>query len=288
MKILVTGGSGFLASHICDELSSNGHDVCIFDKKKSNFNQKRHEFIKGDLRNTKLLKKILKKIDVIYHFAAIADIGQAMLNPVETVTTNILSTVNLLNLAVKCNIKRFVFASTIYVNSEDGSFYKSSKRAAENYIEEYSKLFGIKFTILRYGSLYGERSNSENGLKKIVNYAIENKLVKYDGPKNTVREYINVKDAAKLSTVCLKKKYENQYLVITGRKKIKISRLLKILKNFFKINAPIIYGKIKLPGHYVNTPHTYKWNGGLTLKPSRGLAFEKDIIQNLKNKTFLK
>ena len=99
---------------------------------------------------------------------------------------------------------------------------------------------------------------------------------------------INVKDAAKISTVCLKKKYENQYLVITGRKKIKISRLLKILKNFFKINAPIIYGKIKLPGHYVNTPHTYKWNGGLTLKPSRGLAFEKDIIQNLKNKTFLK
>jgi len=288
MKILVTGGSGFLASHICDELSNSGHNVCIFDKKKSNFNQKHHEFIKGDLRNTELLKKILKKIDIIYHFAAIADIGQAILNPVKTVTTNILSTVNLLNLAVKYNIKRFVFASTIYVNSEDGSFYKSSKRAAENYIEEYSKLFGIKFTILRYGSLYGERSNNENGLKKIVNYAIENKLVKYDGPKNTVREYINVKDAAKLSVECLKKKYENQYLVITGRKKIKISRLLKIIKDFFKINSPIVYGKIKLTGHYINTPNSYKWNSGRKLTARGGVTFEKDLIQNLKNKTFLK
>ena len=288
MKILVTGGSGFLASHICDELSSNGHDVRIFDKEKSKFNEKQHAFIKGDLGNTKLLKKILKKIDAIYHFAAIADIGEAILDPVETVKTNILSTVNLLSLSVKYNIKRFVFASTIYVNSEDGSFYKSSKRAAENYIEEYSKLFGLKFTILRYGSLYGERSSSKNGITKIVNYAIKNKLVKYDGPKNTVREYINVKEAAKLSADCLKKKYENQYLVITGKKKIKISRLLKIIKTFLKISSPIVYGKIKLLGHYVNTPHTYKWKRGLRLTARSGIAFEKDIIQNLKNKTFLK
>ena len=137
MKILVTGGSGFLGSHISDELLNKGHKVYIFDKKKSKFLKKKQKFIKGNLSNIKLLEKLFKNIDVVYHFAAIADIQQAMNNPNDTVKTNILSTVKLLNLCVKHKIKKFIFGSTIYVNSDEGSFYKSSKRAAENYIEEY-------------------------------------------------------------------------------------------------------------------------------------------------------
>ena len=283
MKILVTGGSGFLASHISDKLISSGHEIYIYDKKISKFKNRKQRFIKGDLSNTKLLEKIIKKIDVVYHFAAIADIGEAMQNPADTVKTNILSTVNLLNLSLKHNIKRFIFGSTIYVNSEEGSFYKSSKRAAENYIEEYSKLFGLKFTILRYGSLYGERSNDKNGITKIINHAIKKKVVSYDGSKHTVREYINVKDAAKMSVRCLQKKYENKYIIITGKNKIKINNLLKILKKFFKIKSSIVYRDNKLPGHYIKTPNTYKWKKGIKMIIKNNENFEKDLIKYLKN-----
>ena len=283
MKILVTGGSGFLGSHISDELLDKGHKVYIFDKKKSKFLKKKQKFIKGNLSNIKLLEKLFKNIDVVYHFAAIADIQQAMNNPNDTVKTNILSTVQLLKLCVKYKIKKFIFGSTIYVNSEDGGFYKSSKRAAENYIEEFSKLFGIKFTIIRYGSLYGERSDINNGITKVIDYAKKNGLVKYDGSKNAVRTYINVKDAAKLSTECLKRKYENKHLIIEGQQKIKISKVLKIIQNFMKIKLPIVYRNKKLIGHYVKDPNTYKWRKGIKINLKNKRIFESDLKYILSN-----
>jgi len=283
MKILVTGGSGFLGSHISDELLNKGHKVYIFDKKKSKFLKKKQKFIKGNLSNIKLLEKLFKNIDVVYHFAAIADIQQAMNNPNDTVKTNILSTVKLLNLCVKHKIKKFIFGSTIYVNSDEGSFYKSSKRAAENYIEEYSKLFGLKFTILRYGSLYGERSEINNGITKVIDYAKKNGLVTYDGSKDAVRNYINVKDAAELSTECLKRKYDNKHIIISGQQKIKISKVLKIIKNFMKIKLPIVYRNKEKIGHYVKNPNTYKWKKGIKINLKNKSIFESDLKYYMRN-----
>ena len=208
MKCLVTGGSGFLGSHIADELSLRGHQVTIFDKKKSKYLKKNQKFISGNLKNKKTLEKIIKGKDIVFHFAAIADIAEAMKNPKETVLINIIPTINMLELSLKYKIKRFFFASTIYVNSEDGGFYKSSKRAVEDYIEEYSKLLKLKFTILRYGSIFGSRSNLSNGVNRIISHAIKKNEVRYFGNKKTEREYINVKNAAIMTVECLKKKFE--------------------------------------------------------------------------------
>ena len=143
MKILIIGGSGFLGSYVADELFRKGHKVILFDKKKSKRANKKIKIIIGDIQNHFILKKAIKGVDVVYNFAAIADIGEALRKPIQTVKTNILGVVNILEICKKYKIKRVVFASSIYVHSQQGGFYRASKQAAELYIEEYSKQHGL-------------------------------------------------------------------------------------------------------------------------------------------------
>ena len=110
----------------------------------------------------------MSSIDGVFHFAALSDLNEALMKPLETVKLNILGTIFLLELSKKYKINRFIYASSIYVNSHQGGFYRSSKKAAEDYIEEYHQRYKINYTILRYGSLFGERSDFNNGLKKII------------------------------------------------------------------------------------------------------------------------
>ena len=172
MKITVTGGSGFLGSHVADALSKKGHKVTIFDKKKSKWIRSDQKIVIGDILDAKALENVIKDADVVFHFAALGDLNQALREPVNSVITNILGTVRTLELSRKHKIKRFIHASTIYVNSAEGSFYRSSKKAAEDYVDEYKKNYGLNYTILRFGSLYGQRSDDTNGVKKIVKSAI--------------------------------------------------------------------------------------------------------------------
>ena len=154
MKIIVTGGSGFLGSHVADELSKRGHDVTIFDKKKSKWIRPDQKMYLGNILNAKDLENVIKGADVVFHFAALADIDEALKKPIETANINISGTVLALECSYKYKIKRFVHASTIYVNSKDGGFYRCSKKAAEDYVEEYYNTFGLDYTVLRFGSLY--------------------------------------------------------------------------------------------------------------------------------------
>ena len=175
MKCLITGGSGFLGSHVADELSKKKHKVTIFDIKKSPWIRKDQKFEKGSILDFQKFKEACKNQDVIFHFASLSDLNLAWNDPIGTVSNNILGTVYALEIAKKFKIKRLIYASSIYVNSIAGGFYRTSKKAAEDYIEEYSKRYGIKFTILRYGSLYGQRADKSNGLKLILKNAIHKK-----------------------------------------------------------------------------------------------------------------
>ena len=139
MKVTVLGGSGFLGSHVADELSKRGHKVIIFDKKKSKWIRSDQKMFIGNILNPNDLENVIKNTDVVFHFAALADLDQALKNPINTVKVNILGTVQVLELCRKHNVKRFIHASTIYVNSTDGGFYRSSKKAAEDYVEEYNE-----------------------------------------------------------------------------------------------------------------------------------------------------
>ena len=258
MKITVTGGSGFLGSHVADALSKKGHKVTIFDKKKSKWIRSDQKIVIGDILDAKALENVIKDADVVFHFAALGDLNQALREPVNSVITNILGTVRTLELSRKHKIKRFIHASTIYVNSADGSFYRSSKKAAEDYVDEYKKNYGLNYTILRFGSLYGQRSDDTNGVKKIVKSAIKTGKVNYYGNRKSIREYINVSDSAEACVDILKKKYENKSIVLTGAKKIKVSVFLKKLCTMLKISKKIKFQNEKYTGHYTVSPYNYK------------------------------
>ena len=171
MKILVTGGSGFLGSHVADELTNNGHKVIIYDLLKSKWLKKNQKFIKGNITDTKKLSRLISGTDIVYNFAALGDLDKARFMPIETVNYNILSLVNMLKLSKKFKIKRFVQASSVYADSEEGGFYGRSKRAAEDYMVEFDKTFTFPYTILRFGSLYGPRADDNNGIKKLIKSA---------------------------------------------------------------------------------------------------------------------
>ena len=120
-----------------------------------------------------------------------------------------LGNINIMNSCHDHKIKRFIYASTVYVHSREGGFYRCSKEASESFIQEFYKTYGLKYTILRYGSLYGPRANASNGMYKIISKAIKLKTSISWTPE-TMRQYIHVEDAAKASVVALDDDFINQ------------------------------------------------------------------------------
>jgi len=258
MRVCVIGGSGFLGSHVADKLSIAGHEVSIYDRAPSPWIQPRQVMRVGDLLNLDALQESVKDCDVVYNFAALADLSDARDKPIETVRTNVLGNVNVLEACRHQGVKRFVYASTVYVYSREGGFYRCSKQAAENYVEEYQQIYGLDYTILRYGSLYGPRADQSNGLYRIVQNALETGVLRYEGSPDSLREYIHVEDAALASVAVLSDDFRNQSVVLTGQEPMRVLDLLEMLAEILDINNAVEFIPNKQPGHYVRTPYAYQ------------------------------
>lgn len=260
MDVIVFGGSGFLGSHVADALTEAGHAVTVYDLRPSLYLQPSQRMIVGDILDEKLVREAVEGQDVIFNFAGLADIDEAKSKPIETVKYNILGNVVLLEAARQEKIKRFVYASTIYVYSDSGSFYRCSKYACELYIETYQKQYGLNYTILRYGTLYGTRADMRNSVYRFVVEAMSAGKITYPGNGNEIREYINVLDAASASTEILNDEFINQQLLFTGHFPLKVSELFTMIKEILKKDIEIIYNppKSKDPmEHYTITPYTF-------------------------------
>jgi UDP-glucose 4-epimerase len=279
MKIVVLGGSGFMGSHLCDLLSSKGHKVNIFDIKKSKYKKKNQKMYIGSILDKKELSLAVRGCDFVYHFAALADLDIASNEPLKSAKINIVGTINALEICKKYNIKRFIFASSIYANTEEGNFYGSSKQAAESYIEKFYKTFGLNYTILRFGSLYGNRSGRGNGIQDLINSGKKKGKLIYGGSKKAARKYIHVKDAVKVCVEVIQKKYQNQYLTITGKRTVKIKNLINILAKYLKISKnKIRYLNIKNADHYDIKPTPFKPRIGKNLKINKEINFKKSLM----------
>lgn len=281
-RVVIFGGSGFLGSHVVDILTEKDYDVTIFDIKKSPYLKPKQKMIVGDVLDYNSVYKTVKNADYVYHFAALADIEEAALKPVETVKQNILGTTIILDACRQTKIKRFLFASSIYVYSELGSFYKTSKQSCESLIEDYNKAYGLPFTILRYGSLYGPRANESNWIYKILKQAItQNKIVRY-GDGEEIREYIHVYDAARCSVEVLDEKFKNQHVIITGQTSIKIKDILTMIKEMMKNKIKIEYKKPIADIHYHVTPYTFSPKLGIKLISNTQIDLGQGILTTLK------
>ena len=226
-RIIVTGGAGFIGSHVTDAYLAAGHRVAVIDNLTSGFRKNistRAVFYKADIRSAADMRKVLRRErpTIVNHHAAVVEVVKSIRDPRETLETNVLGTANILAAATEAKIKKIIFASTggaIYgepkkipaderTPSLPLSPYGLSKLLDEELIKFYARLNGFTYTILRYSNIYGPRQNP-NGEAGVV--AIFGALVKAgkrptifgDGTK--IRDYTYVGDVARSNLLALKK-----------------------------------------------------------------------------------
>lgn len=298
-NVIVFGGAGFLGSHVADELTKRGYSVTVFDRNTTPYLQAGQKMIIGDILNRDQVRAAVKDATIVYHFAAMADIQEARDNPVDAANFNIMGTMHILDACREYGIKRFVYSSTIYVYSDHGSFYRSSKQACELFIENYHKEYKLDFCILRYGSLYGPRANDFNFIRNCIRQALmEGKIVR-KGDGEEVRDYVNILDAAKASVDALEEKYINSYLMITGPQTMKVKELLSMIKEIMNDEIQIDYSLEHFAGHYKITPYSFKPKVAVKITPKdfhdlgQGILdsiydiYQELIDEGLQPKTFI-
>lgn len=257
MKALVTGGSGFLGSHVADALTKAGHEVVLFDLHPSPWASEGQTTVLGDITDPASVMAAAQGCDVIYHLAAVADIGVALNNPRDAVSVNIMGTLNVLEAARELGIKRFMFASSIYVYSSHGGFYRTTKQACELLVGDYQERYGLPYTILRFGSLYGPRATDSNAVYRMLRQALSDGSIDYSGTGKEIREYIHVHDAASSSVEALADEYQNEIVHLMGRERITTGEMMEMIRE-------MLGGKVELhlqgkhqTGHYIQTPYSF-------------------------------
>ena len=283
MKAIVFGGSGFLGSHVVDALTKEGYDVTIFDIKNSPYLQEGQKMIVGNILDRASVEKAIKGCDVVFNFAGVADIEEAEKKPIETVENNILGNTIMLEACRLNHIKRFVFASSLYVYSNTGSFYRSSKQACELIIEDYYKVFNLPYTILRYGSLYGQRADKKNYIYKILKQAITKGKIISLGKGEDLREYIHVEDAARCSVEILSKEFENQYVILTGNQQMRRKDLLIMIREMLGNKIELEFLPTESNLHYEITPYIFNPKIAKKFATNYYLDLGQGLLQCLKD-----
>jgi UDP-glucose 4-epimerase len=260
MKAVVFGGSGFVGSHVADALTAAGHEVTVFDLVESPYLQEGQRQIVGDMTGD--VGAAVDGQDVVYNFAGVADIDDARTRPVDTAAVNVVGNAHVLEAARAAGVQRYVFASTIYVASEAGSFYRVSKQACELYIEEYNREYGLEYTILRYGTLYGRRSTESNSVHRYLRQALDERRISANGTGDELREYIHVEDAARLSVEILTPEFANQQVVLTGHHAMRFRDLLKLIQEIVgedvQVDLQPTDEESPSSAHYAITPYTFR------------------------------
>lgn len=278
MKVFLTGGAGFIGSHIAESLVQAGHYVAIYDNFSSgnylnikNLDNSKVKIIEGDILDYKKLHSSMSGYDFISHHAAQLEIYRAAEDPSYDLTVNTIGTLNVLKSAVANNITKMINVSSACVygqtpNITDESAatnpnwtYGVSKLAAEKYCQIYSSQNNIKITNLRYGIVYGEKEWYRRVLTIFIKRAIEKKsLVIFDNGAQ-IRDFIYVGDVVKLNNICMhSKNAENRTFNVGTSIPTTIQELATIVQNVSKeiINyqPEIIYENLKEGAHSLHIP----------------------------------
>ena len=238
MRILVTGGAGFIGSHIVDRLIAEDHAVTVVDNlvtgKKENLNPGAR-FYEADICDREKLDRIFEKEkpDIVDHHAAQMDVRKSVADPVYDARVNVIGTLNLLENSRNYGVKKFIFASsggvmygepqTLPASEEDPpaplSPYGVTKRCGELYLEYYSATHGLKFTALRYGNVYGPRQDphGEAGVVAIFSRKmLEGATPTIFGDGEQLRDYVFVDDVVEANILALNQDESQIYNIGTG------------------------------------------------------------------------
>jgi UDP-glucose 4-epimerase len=213
MRVLVTGGSGFIGSHVVDKLRARGHDPVIYDLRPSPWHRDPDhpvDTVLGSITDREALERALHSCDAVAHLAAVADVNDVHAEPEDAERVNARGTVAVLEAARRAGVKRIVYASTIWVYSDcepeavdedtllppPSHLYTSTKLAGELYCKAYQELYGIDYTILRFGIPYGPRAREAAVIPAFVNKALAGEPLTLAGDGSQSRKFVYVEDLA--------------------------------------------------------------------------------------------
>lgn len=254
MKVLVTGGAGFIGSHIVDALVQANLQVYILDNLTTgSFGNISPEavFIKKDIRDADLKDLLAKeRFDYVIHQAAQTMVGKSLEEPYYDCDVNIRGLVNLLEACRLSEVKRFVFASSAAIygdtaalpigeewEKQPASFYGQSKLTGEHYLNLYYKNFGLEYVALRYANVFGERQgdNGEGGVISIfLNRLLAGQALTVYGDGNQTRDYIYVKDVAQANYQALFTDAANRSYNVSTARETSINELVALLSSMLK------------------------------------------------------
>jgi len=277
--VTVFGGAGFLGSYVVEELVKRGHQVTIFDKKAPAGLENGFNVIQGDIMDGGAVAEAAAGQDVVYNFAGLADLNDSIDRPVETVSLNVMGNLNVLEAARAAGAKRFVYASSVYVFSHKGAFYGASKKSSELVIEQYGEQYDLDYTIVRYGSVYGERADASNRIYRLIRQALTEGKITFPGDGSEEREYIHGRDAGKLSVDILDPAYAGQHVILTGIERHRYSDLLALVREMLNGEVEIEMLDQDYKGHYVMTPYSFSPTVGVKLVNNPSIDFGQGVLE---------
>ncbi len=265
MKYIVTGGAGFIGSHIVEELSRQEHETVIFDNlfsgKMENIQPFLKEgnvsFVQGSVTDLPLLKKIFEGADGIFHEGAIASVPRSIANPLATNEANVTGTLNVLDAARNCGVRKVLFASSssVYGNTptlpkrEDMtpnplSPYAVSKLTGEHYLKVFSEVYGLKTLSLRYFNVFGPRQDPKSEYAAVIPKFIT-KILNHESPTiygdgGQTRDFTYVKDVVQANIRAMESDAEGVFNVAYC-KRIDLNELATLIMDIIGITVPMLY-----------------------------------------------
>jgi UDP-glucose 4-epimerase len=309
-RILVTGGAGFIGSHLVDELVGADAKVTVLDNldtgKMENIAQHKQNrnfhFVKGDIRDSNLVIKLVKNMDVVVNLAAVASVQRSVEDPLLVNNVNVKGTLNLLKASVDCDVKRFVQVSSAAVygdaqtlpvredfNPKPLSPYAVSKLAADCYAMVFNKVYGLETVCLRYFNVYGPRqaNNPYSGAITIfANELLRNRPTRIFGDGKQTRDFVFVKDVVSVTMLALSAKNAvGEIFNVASGKATTINKIVQILqKSMGKEDLHPIYDKPREGDIRYNYADVEKARKYLSYEPVFSLEEGlKEVIQHIAN-----
>jgi nucleoside-diphosphate-sugar epimerase len=255
-KVLVTGGAGFIGSHLVDRLLGEGFEVTVLDdfsrgqmqNIKAHINLEELHLVRGDVKDASTVKEVIVGVDAVFHEAALVDVPLSVQNPVLFNDVNLVGTLNLLKASLDSDVKRFIFASSaaVYGDSKPArksentpckprSPYAVSKLAAENYVKIFNELYGLETVSLRYFNVYGPRQVAGSSYNAVITSFISRLLCEqppiiYGDGKQT-RDFVHVDDVVSANLLALESRNAVcEVFNIASGTSVSVSELAKILQ----------------------------------------------------------
>ena len=289
MKALVTGGSGFLGHHIVKELVKQRIETIVYDVcEPSGIPVKGNipslcTYVKGDVLDCEKITKAMQGCDYVFHTAAIADVDQARKIPKTTMEVNVVGTTNCLDAARETGVKRFLLASTVYVSGNRGSFYRLSKQTCESLCKIYHEEFGLEYTVLRYGSLYGREPNHWNFIYGVCKSLLTTGEFTYSSSPDAVREYIHINDAVRETVrIASDWQFANKAVLITGHQRMKMREFFDMIQEILGREVRIHYAPSGKTPHYIITPYSFEIEVPVRVNLSTYVDISEGILDCLK------